>query len=377
MSDASSPARQAVPASESVLVERHGSVGLLTLNRPQALNALDLAAVRALTAALRAWAADPGVVGVVLRGAGAQGRPPALCAGGDLKFFHRAALAGDPQLGAFFTEEYALNHLIHCYPKPYVALMDGIVMGGGMGISQGASLRVLTERSVLAMPETNIGLFPDVGGGWFLARCPGRLGEYLALSGHALHAADAVACGLGDLCVDSARLPGLTGQLLAARHGDELRDAVRAAARPCGDAPLLSLREQVDEHFSQPDLQALFASLQADAREFAQSTLHLLRQRSPLMMAVSLELVRRARGMGLADELRMERDIMHHCFHPPGGGPGDAVEGIRALVIDKDRAPRWRPQRVEQLNEELVRSHFVSPWAGRQHPLADLNDSGD
>ncbi len=360
-----------------MLVERHGRVGLLTLNRPQALNALDLQAVRSLTAALREWAADPGVVGVVLRGAAAQGRPPALCAGGDLKFFHRAALAGDPQLGEFFTEEYALNHLIHRYPKPYVALMDGIVMGGGMGISQGASLRVLTERSVLAMPETNIGLFPDVGGGWFLARCPGHLGEYLALSGHALHAGDAVACGLGDLCVDSEQLPGLTRRLLQARHGDELGDAVRAAARRCGDAPLLSLREQVDEHFSQPDLRALFASLQADPREFAQSTLRVLRQRSPLMMAVSLQLVRRARGMRLADELRMERDVMHHCFHPPGGGSGDAVEGIRALVIDKDRDPRWQPPQVEQVHDDQVARYFVGPWALGEHPLADLRDPAD
>ncbi len=357
-----------------VLVERHGRVGLLIVNRPQALNALDLQAVRRLTQALRDWAADPEVIGVVLRGATREGRPVALCAGGDIKFFHRAGLAGDPDLDAFFTEEYALNHLIHRYPKPYVALMDGVVMGGGMGISQGASLRVLTERSVLAMPETNIGLFPDVGGGWFLARCPGRLGEYLALSGQGLHAPDAIACGLGDVLVDSAGLGELCEQLLRAREPGELRDIVSRCARTPSPSPLLARREAIDRHFAQPDLPAVLASLEADSGEFAQGVLEQLRPRSPLMMAVSLELVRRARGMALADELRMERDLMHHCFHPADGVHGDAIEGIRALAIDKDRQPRWNPASVDQVDPRAVREFFRSPWAPEAHPLAALRD---
>ncbi len=361
-------------AAAPVLVERHGRVGLLTLNRPQALNALDLQAVRCLTQALRDWAADPEVIGVVLRGATREGRPVALCAGGDIKFFHRAGLAGDPDLDAFFTEEYTLNHLIHRYPKPYVALMDGVVMGGGMGISQGAALRVLTERSVLAMPETNIGLFPDVGGGWFLARCPGRLGEYLALSGHGLHAPDAIACGLGDRLVDSAELGGLCEQLLRAREPDELRDIVDRAARTPSPSPLLEQRESIDRHFAQPDLPAVLASLEADPAAFAQAALEQLRQRSPLMMAVSLELVRRARNMALAEELRMERDLMYHCFHPTGGGHGDAIEGIRALAIDKDRRPRWNPPTVGQVDPRTVQDFFRSPWTPETHPLAGLRD---
>ena len=361
----------AAPAAP-VLVERHGRVGLLTLNRPQALNALDLHCVRLLDSALRDWAADPEVVGVVLRGASREGRPVALCAGGDLKFFHRAALAGDPGLDAFFTEEYALNHLIHRYPKPYVALMDGIVMGGGMGISQGAALRVLTERSLLAMPETNIGLFPDVGGGWFLARCPGRLGEYLALSGHTLHAPDAIACGLGDVLVDSKDLAGLCDRLLGAREAGELHAIVAAAARPVPASALLEQREAIDRHFSLPGLPEVAASLRADDAEFAQRTLRALGHHSPMMMAVSLELVRRARGMELADELRMERDIMHHCFHPVGGGHGDAVEGIRALVIDKDRRPHWKPAGIDEVDAQSVRACFVSPWTSATHPLAAL-----
>ena len=355
-----------------VLVERHGRVGLLTLNRPQVLNALDLQSLRMLTAALREWADDPQVVGVVARGATVEGRPPALCAGGDLKFFYHAALAADPRLDEFFSEEYILDYLVHRYPKPYVALMDGMVMGGGMGISQGAALRVLTERSQLAMPETRIGLFPDVGGGWFLGRCPGRIGEYLALSGQSLRADDAIACGLGDCLVDSARLPRLCGDLLAAQRPEQLREIVQAGARDAGASPLLGQRAAIDRHFGQPDIGAVMASLAGDQGAFARATLHTLRQHSPLMLGVALELVRRARGMDLADELRLERGLMHHCFHRPDGVPGDALEGIRALIIDKDRQPRWQPARVEDVRAQAVQQFFASPWPVPGHPLAAL-----
>ncbi len=359
---------------EGVLAERHGGIGLLTLHRPQALHALDLAAVRRLTATLRAWAADPQVLGVVLRATVVDGRPPALCAGGDLKFFHRAALAGDPELDAFFTEEYTLDHLIHRYPKPFVALMDGIVMGGGMGISQGARWRVVTERSLLAMPETNIGLFPDVGGGWFLSRCPGRTGEFLALTGHQLQAADAIACGLADRQVASSALPELTERLLQVRSARQLDEVVEAAAQPVAQAALPLQQERLDRHFAQPDVASICASLQADGDAFAQQALHALRARSPLMLAVTLEQLRRARGMPLADELRMERDIMHHCFHRAHAAGGDAVEGIRALVIDKDRQPRWSPSRIEDVREAEVAGFFASPWPAARHPLAALRD---
>ena len=178
-----------------VVLEVQGRMGLVTLNRPRALNALSLPMIRALTTGLLTWRDDPQVLAVAVRGMskGAAATQPgaptvnmpfgAFCAGGDIRFFHQAALAGDPALEDFFTEEYALNHLIHTYPKPFIAMMDGVVMGGGMGIAQGGSLRLVTERTKMAMPETQIGLFPDVGGGYFLSRCPGRLGEYLALTG--------------------------------------------------------------------------------------------------------------------------------------------------------------------------------------------------
>ena len=176
-----------------VLSEVRGQVGFITLNRPRALNALSLGMVRDLMATLLAWQADDRVLAVAIRGSNKEGPFGAFCAGGDIRFLHQAGSQGNPLIEDFFTEEYALNHLIHNYTKPYIAFMDGIVMGGGMGISQGAALRVVTERTKMAMPETAIGLFPDVGGGYFLSRCPGSVGEWLALTGDTIGAGDAIA----------------------------------------------------------------------------------------------------------------------------------------------------------------------------------------
>ena len=197
-----------------VIAEIQGRIGCITLNRPKALNALSLPMVRALTQALQRWQDDPQVLAVAVRGTGKEGPFGAFCAGGDIRFFHQAAHAGDTALGDFFTEEYALNHLIHTYAKPYIAFMDGIVMGGGMGISQGASVRVVTERTKMAMPETNIGLFPDVGGGFFLSRCPGKLGEYLGLTGLMLSGTQAVAAKLADIALPSSVLEVLWNKLV-------------------------------------------------------------------------------------------------------------------------------------------------------------------
>ena len=201
------------PTEPEILCETRGHAGVITLNRPHALNALTLGMVRGLAAALDAWEHDPAIRHVVLVGAGEK----AFCAGGDIRFFHQAALAGDPSLEDFFTEEYTLNHLIHTYPKPYIAFMDGIVMGGGMGLSQGAAFRLVTERTQMAMPETHIGLFPDVGGGFFLSRLAGACGEYLGLTGQTLGGSEAVAVGLADAQAASSQLPslwaGLTSQV--------------------------------------------------------------------------------------------------------------------------------------------------------------------
>ncbi|MED5621655.1 enoyl-CoA hydratase/isomerase family protein [Ideonella sp. BN130291] len=357
-----------------VLAELHSGLGVLTLNRAPALNALSLAMIRDLTAVLLAWADDPQVVAVLVRGAGRQGKPAAFCAGGDIRFFHQAALAGDPTLEDFFTEEYALNHLIHHYPKPYIALMDGVVMGGGMGISQGAAVRVVTEHSRLAMPETNIGLFPDVGGGWFLSRCPGHVGEYLALTGHAIGAADAIAFGLADEFVPADRLPALVESLLdqPVESGEQAMAAVRARTEPV-PAPSLSVqRASIDRHFGAASLQAIADSLRSDTGEFARETLDTLARRSPLMMAVTLEQLRRARQMDLGNALRLERGLVRRCFHLRPGTASETVEGIRALAIDKDHQPRWNPARIEDVTEVQVAAFFESPWPVHAHPLRHL-----
>lgn len=285
-----------------VVAEKRRNVGVITLNRPQALNALSLGMIRDITAALLAWRDDDEVVAVVLRGATQDGKGVAFCAGGDIRFFHQAAHAGDPRLEDFFTEEYTLNHLIHSYPKPTVALMDGIVMGGGMGLSQGAAIRVVTERSKLAMPETNIGLFPDVGGGYFLSRCEGRLGEYLALTGQVAGAGDAIALRLADFFVPSPQLGALLEALgdQPMESGAQVRASVVTHTQPKPAPQWAAHREAIDTHFAHDDIGAIFASLAADPSEWAAATLATLRKRSPLMMAVTLEQVRRARSMSLA-----------------------------------------------------------------------------
>ncbi|MCW5655749.1 enoyl-CoA hydratase/isomerase family protein [Hydrogenophaga sp.] len=356
-----------------VLADVQGRVGFITLNRPRALNALSLEMIRAITQALQAWRDDPAVMAVAVRGTSKEGPFGAFCAGGDIRFFHQAALAGDSALEDFFTEEYALNHLIHTYPKPYIAFMDGIVMGGGMGISQGASLRIVTERSKLAMPETHIGLFPDVGGGYFLSRCPGLLGEYLALTGHVLNGREAMAAGLADGYLDSGRQAGLWASL--AQTPFENSEAVeRWCRRHLDTAPVPGNwpMAEIQRIFSLPDVPQIILALEQTDSDWARSTAATLRQRSPLMLHVVLEQIRRARGMGLADDLRMERDMVHRCFHLRPGTASETVEGIRALAVDKDHQPRWNPARIEDVKPAQVAAFFDSPWTPQTHPLSQL-----
>lgn len=356
-----------------VIAEVRGSAGLITLNRPKALNALSLDMIRDLTAALLAWRDDPRVERVALRGMGREGPFGAFCAGGDIRFFHQAVLAGDPRLEDFFTEEYTLNHLIHVYPKPYLVFLDGIVMGGGMGISAHGgdySLRIATERTKMAMPETNIGLFPDVGGGWFLARCPGRLGEYMALTGNLITGHDALAAGLADLLVPSGELPTLWERIADGDGFAALRERTRHAAD--GTSTLAAQRADIDRSFALPTVPAIVQALESDASAWAQETAAALRKRSPLMLHVTLEHVRRARHMKLADDLRMERAMVRHCFRLRPGAASETFEGIRALAIDKDHAPRWNPGRIEDVTPEMVQAFFASPWPVHAHPLRGL-----
>ncbi|MCP5261243.1 MAG: enoyl-CoA hydratase/isomerase family protein [Rhodoferax sp.] len=370
-----------------VVIEQAGSAGLITLARPRALNALSLDMIRDLTAALLRWRDDDSVAIVAIRGSSrhptdASAHLPfgCFCAGGDIRFFHQAALAGDPALEDFFTEEYRLNHLIHHYGKPLVAFMDGIVMGGGMGVAQGARLRIATERTKMAMPETGIGLFPDVGGGYFLSRCPGHVGEYLALTGLVIDGKQALAAGLADHVVPSAQLPTLWAGLA----DGSLADAA-ALARHCVDSGVRTGAAPgwpdagVDRIFGLPDLASMLQALQASASAgdaWAAHTASVLAGRSPLMLHVTLEQLRRARAMDLAAELRMERDLVRRCFHPAHlgrrGTAVEVVEGIRALAVDKDHHPRWNPARLDAVRPEMVAPFFDSPWPAHAHPLRDL-----
>lgn len=357
----------------NIVTEVRGSAGLITLDRPRALNALSLDMIRDLTAALLAWRDDSRIERVGVRGMGKEGPFGAFCAGGDIRFFHQAVLAGDPRLEDFFTEEYTLNHLIHGYPKPYVVFMDGIVMGGGMGISAHGSdhgLRIATDRTRMAMPETNIGLFPDVGGGWFLARCPGRIGEYLALTGELITGSDAVAARLADGILPSAELPTVWESLADGDAFERVREALRSARVHASE--LAARRADIDRFFSLPTVGAIVSALEHDGSGWAARTAAVLRKRSPLMLHVTLEHLRRARHMTLAADLRMERDMVRHCFHLRPGAAGETFEGIRALAVDKDHSPQWNPARIEDVTAEMVQAFFVSPWPAHAHPLRGL-----
>ncbi len=370
----------AAEAKSHIIVERRGSVGFITLNRPKALNALSLPMVRELLATLQAWRDDPALRVVAIRGTNKVGRPGSpeslfggFCAGGDIRFFHQAALAGDPALDEFFTAEYTLNYLIHSYPKPFIAFMDGMVMGGGMGIGQGARVRIVTEQTRMAMPETNIGLFPDVGGGYFLSRCPDHVGEYLALTGDVIGADDAVAFGLADVNIEAARLPALWEALAAQSFAGAAEVNAWIATNLIADyeRPVWA-GSRFDQYFSLLRVKHMVDALEASPDAWALKTAATLRKRSPLMLHVTLEQIRRARTMGLADELRMERGMMHHCFHGRPGANSEAVEGIRALAIDKDFHPRWQPARIEDVKPAMVAAFFESPWPADAHPLRAL-----
>ena len=352
--------------------EVRGQVGFITLSRPRALNALSLDMVRGLMEQLLAWQGDPGVLAVAVRGSNKEGPFGAFCAGGDIRFLHQAGSQGDPRIEDFFTEEYALNHLIHNYPKPYIAFMDGIVMGGGMGISQGAALRLVTERTKMAMPETAIGLFPDVGGGYFLSRCPGHTGEWLALTGESIGADGALALGLADASIALEAQEALWDALGEQRFPDAA--AVKALAESktiAGGAGGISARGQIDQYFSLPTVGEMVLALEASDGEWEQHTAATLRKRSPLMLGVVLEQIRRARAMDLAQDLRMERDMVRHCFYLRPG-QSETLEGIRALAVDKDHAPRWNPPRIEDVTPEMVAPFFESPWPAWAHPLSAL-----
>lgn len=346
------------PVDTNVLATVRNHVGHLTLNRPAGLNALTLPMVRQLHQQLDAWAIDPLVHAVVLRGEGPKG----FCAGGDIRSLYDSYKAGDSLHRDFFVEEYALDLCIHHYRKPIVALMDGFTLGGGMGLAQGAELRVVTERSRLAMPETGIGYFPDVGGSYFLSRIAGELGTYLGVSGVQIQAADALYCGLADWFVDSSRLATLDERLDALKWSEQpLKDLqgvlAKLGTQALDNPPLAALRPAIDHFFALPDVGSIMEQLRAvtvaDTHAWAVSTADLLATRSPLAMAVTLEMLRRGRHLSLEDCFAMELHLDQQWFDR-----GDLIEGVRALIIDKDKQPRWNPATVDALSRSRVDPFF-------------------
>jgi len=337
--------------------------GIATLNAPGALNALSLDMVRLLAPRLADWAADPSIAGVWLDGAGDK----AFCAGGDLRQLYPTLRthrhAANPAAEAFFSEEYALDHLIHHYPKPFVAWAHGIVMGGGVGLMAGASHRVVTERTRLAMPEVGIGLFPDVGGSWFLQRMPGRIGLFLALTAAPLDAADTLHVGLGDVYIPHARKAAVRAAIgRTIWHGEagEDRRHLRTLLADHGDVPagpsrVAALAGTLDALVAGDDLAAIGARLRTIASDdpWLQAAGAAFAHGSPTSAALTFALWQRTRGMTLGDVLRLEyQAALGCCAHH------DFAEGIRAVLVDKDRQPRWQPATPDEVTPAFVDDHL-------------------
>ncbi len=344
-----------------VLTRIDGAVGRITLNRPKAIHALNRAMCDAMIEALLAWRDDPAVASVLIDHAGERG----FCAGGDIRMIAESGAGDASEAKAFFLAEYRLNHLMFEYPKPITAVVDGIVMGGGVGISEPADVRVATERTTYAMPETGIGLFPDVGGGWFLPRLPGQTGVWLALTGARLKAADTVALGIHTHFIASDATTALKEELLAA-PADPKAVADRLSGDP-GPSPLAPHREAIDRLFAFDTVEEILAALEADGSEWALKQLEILKTKSPQSLKVSLRQIRTGATLSsFADNMAMEyalggRVVRTHDFQ----------EGVRAVIVDKDNAPKWSPATLEGVTDAMLDALFA-PLAENEQwtPLA-------
>lgn len=346
-------------AEETVLFTRAGGLGLITLNRVKALNALTLDQIHQIMPQMEAWIADPAVTAVVIEGAGEK----AFCAGGDIRSLYDSGTAGDvATLARFYFDEYRLNRRIKTCPKPYVALLDGITMGGGVGLSVHGTWRVATERTLFAMPETGIGLFPDVGGTFFLPRCPGRLGLYLALTGARLKAADSLYAGIATHYVPTASLPALKTALADCPTADAVEATLRRFHQDPGPAPLADLRASIDRLFAADSFSALIRNLEADPDPWAAATLATLRQKSPLSLAVTFRQMQEGLKRDFDACMQLEFRLALHMAPAP-----DFLEGVRAVIIDKDNTPRWQPARWEDLEPAAVERVFGPTAHGELH----------
>jgi enoyl-CoA hydratase len=338
-----------------VLTRVESGVGRITLNRPKALHALNRAMCEAMTEALLGWRADDAVQSVLVDHAGERG----FCAGGDIRMIAESGAGDASEAKAFFKVEYRLNHLMFEYPKPITAIVDGIVMGGGVGISEPADVRIATERTTYAMPETGIGLFPDVGGGWFLPRLPGQTGVWLALTGARLKAADTVALGIHTHFIPSDRIGTLKSALIA--HPAAPETVADTLASDPGPAPTAAHREAIDRLFAFDTVEAIFAALEADGSDWALAQLATLKTKSPQSLKITLRQLRLGAAMpSFADNMALEyrlggRVVRTHDFQ----------EGVRAVVVDKDNTPDWSPADLSGVSEADLDRLFAPLPAGQ------------
>ena len=345
-----------IDAENELIVRREGVAGFLTLNRPKAIHALTQGMDHAMTEALLAWKGDEDVKAVIIDHSEGRG----FCSGGDINLLRNSALNDGGESGRrFFYEEYQLNHLIFTYPKPTVAFMDGITMGGGVGISQPATFRVATENTRFAMPETGIGLFPDVGGGWHLSRLPGRIGQFLALTGARLDGAEALWAGLATHYLPAARLAEAKERIAA---GHDIAGVLTALSETAPQARLAGNAGLIAKHFASNRYEDILASLESDDSEWAAKELATLRTKSPQTCKVALRQLAEAEKLdSFADNMVMEYRIAARVLTLP-----DFAEGVRAVIVDKDNAPKWNPVTPEGVTEELLDSIFAPLPAGEE-----------
>lgn len=339
--------------SDEVLFEARGALGLITLNRPRALNALTLDMIHAMSARLGAWAGDADIRSVLIRGAGEK----AFCAGGDIRALYQEGAAGKAYAERFFRDEYRLNRMIFRYPKPYVALIDGIAMGGGVGVSVNGRHRVVCEASLFAMPETGIGMFPDVGGSYFLPRCPGETGLYLGLTGKRLRAADCIHAGIAGANVPQAAHAALIERLAG---GAAAGEAIAALHVDPGAASLAPHRAAVDRCFAAESVEGIIAALEEDGGAWAQATRAELMTKSPFALKVAFRQLRRGRALDFEGCMKMEYRISQRIVRTH-----DFREGVRAVIIDKDQSPRWEPAGLADVDDAAVEACFA-PLDGRE-----------
>ena len=334
---------------------RDGAAGRVVLDRQEALNALDLAMVRRFAEALDALEGDPGVRAITVEGKGER----AFCAGGDVMAFYNARGTDSTVSADFFREEYTLNRRIKRYPKPVVAFMDGITMGGGVGVSLHASHRVVTDRTLFAMPETGIGLFPDVGTGHFLSRLPGGIGAWIALTGSRLRAGDCLDIGIGTHGLDAASSVEAAVGAISAMADDDVDAALAPHLGEPAPGSVTETGDAITRCFAHRDLAGVLASLDAERSDWARSMRTELGRKSPTSLRITIRQLELAATASFEDELRTEYRMSQACI-----AGHDFMEGIRAALVDRDRKPRWHPDRIEDVTEDLVARHFVEPPVG-------------